>query len=321
MNSGLDLLRSTVLLLYLLCQSWTLFSGRSTVHAPTGITTRTHLTQTIDERTTIISRGTTTAPFPFLIPHSAGLVLCQTSVCTRSADRGTETPTRASTRPTRPNTNNDNNSTSPLPLLPLHPARARVHPCRCVSPSTLPPLPRPPPRLLPGGKRDGGETSMTMENQTKRRRCLARANAILASCLMTRRRRTGRQALRGRTTQLHRCVDNLIGYDPLPLTFRACADSDQHIGEGQRTNPALFPYGRQVRRHLRMRTLTTSLMLMFWTKKRQIAEQVSCKHCPQPKVQCVHVPSHRLLRTIQVLLQPLFPSRRPIPIHTRPQNR
>jgi len=54
--------------------------------------------------------------------------------------------------------------------------------------------------------------------------------------------------------------------------------------------------------------------------KRQTTEQVPSKYRPQPEVQCVHVLAHRLLRTIQVLLQPLFSPRRTFPVRSCAQN-
>ena len=54
--------------------------------------------------------------------------------------------------------------------------------------------------------------------------------------------------------------------------------------------------------------------------KRQTAKQVLSKYRPQPEIQCVHVLTHRLLRTIQVLLQPLFSPRRTFPVRSCSQN-
>jgi magnesium-transporting ATPase (P-type) len=54
--------------------------------------------------------------------------------------------------------------------------------------------------------------------------------------------------------------------------------------------------------------------------KRQTTDQVPSEYCPQPEVQCIHVPAHRLLRAIQVLLQPLFSPRRTFPVCSCSQN-
>jgi hypothetical protein len=110
-----------------------------------------------------------------------------------------------------------------------------------------------------------------------------------------------------------------VAFDLLPLlmTLRACCYSDRRRGEGQRTNLGLFLYDHQVRR-IDTYTFTRRSPQR---SERQAAKQVSSQHCPQPKVQCIHLPAHRLLRAIQVLLQPLFPPRRPFSIRSCPQNR
>ena len=108
--------------------------------------------------------------------------------------------------------------------------------------------------------------------------------------------------------------------NPILMTSRGLGVSDQRFGEGQRTNPGPFPYDLQVRKQHDTDAYSDNVVHANGNK-RQTAEQVHCEHCPQSEVQCVHVSAHRLLRTIQVFLQPLFPPRRPIPVHTRPQNR
>lgn len=53
----------------------------------------------------------------------------------------------------------------------------------------------------------------------------------------------------------------------------------------------------------------------------QAQELVRCQHDQQPEVQRRFLPPSRLLRAVQVLLQPLLPPRRSLPVHPCPQDR
>ena len=76
----------------------------------------------------------------------------------------------------------------------------------------------------------------------------------------------------------------------------------------------MYPYDLQVR------TSRSPLTVHLRVTERQTTEQIPSKYRPQPEIQCVHLPAHRLLRTIQVLLQPLFSPRRTFPVRSSPQN-
>ena len=200
------------------------------------------------------ARDATLISSPLSTTTSRRLVLCQTSVCTPSVIPvpGIEAATRAT-----PPDNNISPPPPPPPLLPtLHPARTRAYPCPCAPLSTPPPPPQPrlhPPRpfrLQGGTTKDGGETSMVMGSLRKRRRCSARVNAILVSCMMMTRRkrkRVGRPVLRGYTMQLRRCV-RVWPFRSFLMTSRNCGFSDRRRGEDQRTNRGLCLYDHQVRR-------------------------------------------------------------------------
>lgn len=57
------------------------------------------------------------------------------------------------------------------------------------------------------------------------------------------------------------------------------------------------------------------------TFTRQAAQPIPAKHRSKPKVQCVYVPSNRILRTVQVLLQPILPPSCSITVYSRPKDR
>jgi hypothetical protein len=138
----------------------------------------------------------------------------------------------------------DNTRPPPPPAPTLHPARTRAHPCPS-SPRHLHPLL---PFRLRGGTKDGGGTSMVMENPRKRERCSGRASAILVACMMVVRRRrkgVGRPVLRGCMTQRRRCVRKWLARFP---SYDLTDFSDRRCGEDQRTGLGLCPYDHQVRR-------------------------------------------------------------------------
>ena len=49
---------------------------------------------------------------------------------------------------------------------------------------------------------------------------------------------------------------------------------------------------------------------------RQVSETISSKHRSQPEVQCLHIPTHCIVRAVQVFLQPLLPPGRPFPVRS-----